>query len=146
MSPLISNSFQVTWSDLDANRHMRNTAYFDYAAQCRFLFFAGNGFGPNEFETHSIGPVILTETMTYKKELNFLEKFEVCLFCGGINESGTKFQTVDRFVSGDGRSHGELKTTFMWFDLRTRKTTRAPDALMELLMSIPKIDDFKTII
>jgi acyl-CoA thioester hydrolase len=32
--------FTVVWGDLDANQHMRNTAYLDYAAQSRFIFLA----------------------------------------------------------------------------------------------------------
>ena len=48
--------FQVTWADLDANRHLKNTGYLDYAAQSRFLYFAAGGFGQQQFAELNIGP------------------------------------------------------------------------------------------
>ncbi|HKZ73564.1 MAG TPA: acyl-CoA thioesterase [Steroidobacteraceae bacterium] len=54
--------FTVLWGDLDANQHMRNTAYLDYAAQSRFVFLASQGFGPGEFRRHRMGPVVLRDT------------------------------------------------------------------------------------
>ena len=143
MGELISHRFQVAWGDLDANRHMRNTRYLDYAAQCRFLYFASKDFGPAKFEAHGIGPVVLTETMSYRKELQFLEEFEVHLFCGGRNETESKYLFVNRFVGCDERHHGELRTTFMWFDLKARKLTRAPDDLMAVMKAVPCTEDFK---
>ena len=145
MSEPFSHRFQVAWGDLDANRHMRNTRYLDYAAQCRFLFFASQNFTPQQFEAYGIGPVVLTETMTYRKELHFLEVFDVRLFLAGFNEKGSKFIFVNRFVGADERPHGELRTTFVWFDLATRKSMRAPDNLMTIMKSLPSTNDFQMI-
>ena len=30
---LFTRSFEVRWADLDANRHLRHTAYLDYATR-----------------------------------------------------------------------------------------------------------------
>lgn len=39
MSKEFYKEFQVIWADMDPNRHMRHTAYNDYAAQLRVSFF-----------------------------------------------------------------------------------------------------------
>ena len=36
--------FNTKWADFDANRHMRHTAYNDYAAEVRIRYFAYAGF------------------------------------------------------------------------------------------------------
>ena len=145
MTEMISHRFQVAWGDLDANRHLRNTRYLDYAAQCRFLYFASRNFGPEKFEEHGIGPVVLTETMTYQRELRFLEEFDVRLMCGGMNSAGSKVQFVNPFIGKDERVHGELRTTFLWFDVKSRKATRAPDELMAAIKAVPHTSDFEAI-
>ena len=38
-------SFIAGWGDMDANAHMRNTAFLDRAADVRMMFFADHGFG-----------------------------------------------------------------------------------------------------
>ena len=145
MNKAISFDFKVAWGDLDANRHMRNTRYLDYAAQCRFLYFASKNFTPKKFEAHGIGPVVLTETMSYRRELRFLEDFEVRLLCGGRNEEATKYLFVNQFVTEEERLHGELRTLFMWFDLKTRRAIKPPYDLLETIKMIPNTEDYEVI-
>ena len=38
-----SKLLHVGWRDVDANGHMRNTAYLDLAADTRMFYFAENG-------------------------------------------------------------------------------------------------------
>jgi acyl-CoA thioester hydrolase len=37
--------FEVRWTDLDMNRHMRNTAYSEYCIDVRVSFLQEHGFG-----------------------------------------------------------------------------------------------------
>ena len=96
--------FQVTWADLDANRHMRNSSYLEYASQSRFVFLAGHGFTPEAFAEHAVGPAILKDEISYRKELRFLERFTVSLQIAGQNEDGSRSLFLNRFVREDGRS------------------------------------------
>ena len=68
---------QVRWDNLDANGHMRNSAYLDLSVQARFDFFAAGGFTPAEFARHGVGPVVLSETLTYKQECFLLETLRI---------------------------------------------------------------------
>ncbi|MCP4204821.1 MAG: acyl-CoA thioesterase [bacterium] len=56
-----AQTFHVRWADLDPNRHMRNTAYLDYATEVRFAYLAENGFPQARFAEDNFGPVIFRE-------------------------------------------------------------------------------------
>lgn len=43
--------FTTKWSDFDPNRHMRHTAYNEYAAEVKIRYFAEHNFSIQEFTT-----------------------------------------------------------------------------------------------
>lgn len=136
------SEFQVTWSDLDYNRHLKNTAYIDYAAQTRFLYFSSIGFGPEDFASHGIGPVVLNDSISYRRELAFLQPFKVEMLCGGANAKRSKYVAVNRFRGMDGQLHAEIKSLFVWFDLKHRKAVTGPRALLDGMDALPRTEDF----
>ena len=145
MTERVSFEFQVAWADLDSNRHLRNTAYLDYAAQTRFLYFASQGIGAKEFDRLGIGPAVLNDQVTYRRELHFMEQFHVELLCGGHNPSNSKFIVVNRFFGTDGKMRAEVRSLFVWFDLRTRKAVTAPESLRLSLTALPQTDDYENL-
>jgi len=137
--------YTVSWSDLDANVHMRNTGYLDYAAQTRFLFLKENGFTPAHFKEAGIGPVVFSEQIAYHKELHFLEGFSVTMELGGISEDGAKFIMVNRFKKADGRVAAEVVTRGAWFDLGARRVKAPPQALTDALLRLPRAETFESL-
>jgi len=138
-------TFKVNWADLDANNHMRNTGYLDYAAQARFLFLNSNGFTPTAFIVKRIGPVVFSDEITYKRELRFLDEFSVDLKLGGISEDGAKFVFINNFINGGGRLCATVKTKAAWFDLQSRKLKPPPAGLKKALEQMDKSEDFHVI-
>jgi acyl-CoA thioester hydrolase len=49
----------VRWADVDANGHMRNTAYSEFAADARIAFLAERGFTLHRLRELGIAPVVL---------------------------------------------------------------------------------------
>ena len=135
--------YTVAWSDLDANVHLRNTGYLDYAAQTRFLYLAEQGFTPAEFKTAGIGPVVFSEEIRYLRELRFLEEFSVTIELGGIHPEGSKFILVNRFLKTDGTVSAEVCTRGAWFDLRERRVTVPPPALTDAMLRLPRAEAFE---
>ena len=66
-------TFQITfptkWSDFDPNRHMRHTAYNEYAAEVRVRYFKSQNFSIDEFTKHNIGPILFEEYTSFRKEM-----------------------------------------------------------------------------
>jgi len=138
-------TFKVNWADLDANNHMRNTGYLDYAAQARFLFLNSCGFTPADFYAEGIGPVVFSDEITYNNELRFLDEFSVDLKIGGISEDGAKFVFINNFINGGGKLCATVKTKAAWFDLRSRKLRPPPARLKKVLEQMDKSEDFHSI-
>lgn len=136
MSEVFRAEFQVAWGDLDTNGHMANAAFLDYATQARFLFFSANGFEPADFRRHGVGPVIATDRIRYRRELLFLERFEVDYFVGAIAEDGARFTIRNRFFRGDELC-AEIETDGAWFDLKERRVVPPPAELDAVMRAIP---------
>lgn len=138
-------TYKVNWADLDANNHMRNTGYLDYAAQTRFLFLNSNGFTPTDFNAEQIGPVIFSDEITYKSELRFLDEFSVDLKLNGISEDGAKFVFVNSFTKSGGKLCATVKTKAAWFDLQSRKLRPPTARLKKVLEQMERSEDFHII-
>lgn len=126
---------QVRWDDLDANGHMRNSAYLDMSVQARFEFFAAGGFTPAEFSRHGVGPVVLRETLTYKKECFLLETLRVHVRITQIKEDGSRFSLVTDIFKPDGELAATVNVDAAVFHLSRRRIGPAPEAMMEILRS-----------
>ena len=134
-------TFHVRWGDMDFNAHMRNTAYLDISGDVRMMYFAEHGFAMKEFERLRFGPVILKDELEYFRELHLLESIRVDLHVAGLNDDAGRFLLRNDFFREDKlvarvTSHGG------WLNLDRRKLTPPPDALAELLRSIPRTADF----
>ena len=70
-------TFNTKWSDFDPNRHMRHTAYNDYAAEVRVRFFQEHGLSINEFAKLNIGPILFKEETSFLKEIHIGENITV---------------------------------------------------------------------
>ena len=75
--------FEVRWADLDGNRHVRNTAFSEYASHTRFQLLAAHGFTPAKLESLRFGPVMMREEIRYKREVLFGDTLSVNVSCAG---------------------------------------------------------------
>jgi len=137
--------FTVVWADLDANQHMRNTAYLDYAAQSRFLFLASRGFPPGEFRRHRLGPVVLRDTVEYRRELNHLDVFTLRLELAGMSEDGARFALANTFTNARGELAATVRSDGAWFALEARRVQPPPEALLAAMNRMPRSAEFRTL-
>ena len=138
-------TFQVTWGDLDANVHLRNTSYLDYAAQVRFLYLNSQGFTPAHFKQAGIGPIVFSEEIRYMKELQFLEEFNVDFRVAGQSVDGSKFIIVNGVFRLDGQVCAEIRTKGAWFNLNARKVTAPPEALKAAFDRLAQTEDYQVL-
>jgi len=130
-----SSEHQVRWDNLDANGHMRNSAYLDLSVQARFEFFAAGGFTPAEFDLHGVGPVVLAETLTYKKECFLMETLRIQVRITHIKEDGSRFSLVTDIYKPNGELAATVSVDAAVFHLATRRIGPAPESMLEILNS-----------
>ena len=139
-------SFKVRWADLDSNAHMRHTAYLDMCATARFSFLSNFGFNEKRFIELNIGPILFNENIRYFKEVRGGETIEIHVRVSGMSEDGRKWEmNHDLFRKSDGEMVANLKVFGAWMDLKARKLTRPPEALLETFQSVPRTKDYRTL-
>ena len=60
---------QVLWSQIDANMHLRHSAYADVAAQARVMLLESLGLDGKILATEKLGPILFREELIYLKEV-----------------------------------------------------------------------------
>ncbi len=142
MSEPFSVTFQVGWGDLDANAHMRNTAYLDHSADARMMFFASRGFSMREFERLRFGPVIRRDEVEYFREMRLLEHVRVTLAAVGLSADDARFRLRNEFFREDGRLVARVTSEGGWLDQTARKLTAPPAELARCMREMSRSEDF----
>ena len=137
--------FNTKWSDFDPNRHMRHTAYNDYAAEVRIRYFEHAGFPVDMIAADGIGPILFTENTSFRKEIRMGGKIVVNAKLLGISEDKGKWKIRHEVLNPEGKVAAIIEVYGAWIDLEKRKLTVLPEKYDELLNHMDKTEDFELI-
>ena len=137
--------FATKWSDFDPNRHMRHTAYNEYAAEVRIRYFADNNFSIQEFTKHNIGPILFEEYTSFRKEIHLGENISVNIKLSGISENYERWKIVHEVFNEAGKLSAIIKVYGAWIDLTKRKLTAPPKEAFAMFEKAERTDDFEII-
>lgn len=140
---MYSKTFVAGWGEMDCNSHMRNTAYLDRSADVRMMFFADNGFPMSEFMTRRFGPVVMKDEIEYFREVSLLGEFTVTFGLAGLADDGSRMALRNEFRMVDGKLIARVTSTGGWLDLAARKLIRPPEALMAVLRTLDRTEDYR---
>ncbi|MCL6267415.1 acyl-CoA thioesterase [Flagellimonas myxillae] len=135
--------FEVRWNDLDANRHLANSAYINFMSHTRMSFLTQLGFAHREFETHEIGPVVFYEHIYYFKEVFPGKPIKVSLEITGMSADGRFFEFHHNFYDSKGKHLAHCEMMFAWIDMKTRKLVALPKEAKEIFDQHEKSPDFR---
>lgn len=137
--------FSTRWADFDPNRHMRHSAYNDYAAEARVRFFRDHGFSLAEFNKQNIGPVLFSENTKFLREINLSEDITVELFVKGLSKDGRKFKFQHNIYKENNVLAAQIEVFGAWLDLSQRKLTIPPQEIVTTFEALDKSVDFEII-
>lgn len=137
--------FATKWSDFDPNRHMRHTAYNDYAAEVRIRYFAHAGFPVDEIAADGIGPILFTENTSFRREILAGENISANLKLSGLSEDQSRWKIRHEVIKENGEIAAIIEVYGAWIDLEKRKLTKLPKKYDTLLQNIDKTEDFEMI-
>jgi acyl-CoA thioester hydrolase len=135
--------FDIRWSDLDANRHLANSAYINFMSHTRMGFLIENGFTQRELAKHNIGPVVFYEHMYYFKEAFPGKPVKVSLEIAGLSEDGMFFEFIHNFYDANGKNFASCEMMGVWIDLKTRQLIGLPEGFNDALRNVPRAKTFK---
>src|SRR5512146_1848805 len=124
-------AFTVRWSDLDANRHLKNTAFVEYAVDTRFQMLESRGYPQARFEEQRFGPVLFREEIRYRREVVAGQTVTVNVVAAGMSSDGSHWIVRHDVRGPDGKEAAVLTVEGAWIHLDTRRLVTPPAELME---------------
>ncbi len=143
-------NFQVTfatkWSDFDPNRHMRHTAYNDYAAEVRVRYFKEQGVSIEDFAKENLGPILFKEETSFYKEIHIGEDITVNLSLKAVSNNIERWKLLHQIFNEEGKIAAEVMVYGAWIDLTKRKLAVPSAKFTSLFSSLNQTEDFEEII
>jgi len=132
----------VMWSQIDANHHMRHSAYADFAAQARMALLDKIGLDPQIFLKHNRGAVLFKEELTYLKEINMNEHISISCELLKCKTDGSKWSIKHQIFNSKQQLSAIVIVDGAWIDLKKRKVAALPEDILPLFLDIPRSDSF----
>lgn len=140
---MYKKEFEIRWSDVDANRHLANSAYVNFMSHTRVTFFETHGFSLSNLVKFDVSPVIFYEHIYYFKEAFLGTPITVSLEVSGFSEDGMFFKIEHNFYNHKGEHLASCEILGAWINLKTRALTALPKHLLGEMETFPKSKDFK---
>ncbi len=137
---------QVRWSDIDQNRHLRHSAYYDYGATVRIACFSQHGLTNLKLEELHIGPIVFREEAIFKREIKFEDKITVDLVVTKASSDYSRWSIRHYFYKEGGTLSAIINLDGAWIDIVKRKLAVPNEFIQTVFQNFPKADDFKPII
>ncbi|MDK2122750.1 acyl-CoA thioesterase [Parachitinimonas caeni] len=133
------------WADVDANRHLKHSAYADWATHTRVEWLNSHGFTLKKFTELQIAPIIFEETTKYFKEIYMSEQITIDLMLVGLNHDASRYHLRQYFRRGDTVcAQYEIKGA--WLDVASRRIAPPPPGLLEATTNLQRADDYAEIV
>lgn len=136
---------QVLWSQIDANVHLRHSAYADFCAQARSNMLNQLGLSLEEFNKRKIGPILFREELNYLREIGLDERIKVSVVITKFNTLNSRFSFRHEIYKENGVKAAVVVVDGAWMNIIERKLTNIPDEWMEIVRNIPKSEDYTEI-
>jgi len=139
---LFTRHFTIRWSDVDANGHMRNTAYSELCSDTRVALLAEGSFPWDRFEALGLGPVLLRETIAYRREAALGEDVRVDVRAAGLSPDGARWLLRHRMRNSDGERMATVTVLGGWIDFRARRLVVPPPGLAAVFEATRRTQSF----
>jgi len=140
---MYTKSFDIRWSDLDANRHLANASYLNFMSHTRMGFLMECGFNQASMAAHQLGPVVFYEHIYYFKEAFPGKPVRVSLELKGLSEDGMFFEFHHNFYDHKGKNFAHCEMMGAWIDIESRALSPLPEIFMKAFNAVEKASYFK---
>ncbi len=134
---------KVLWAQIDANMHLRHSAYADFAAQARLEMLERLGMAANVMQVEKIGPILFREETVYLKEIRLGDTVKVSCLLSKCREDGSRWSFLQEVFRQDDVIAARITVDGAWIDMVKRKLTAPPEAFREkFLNELPRTAHF----
>lgn len=138
-------TIQIRWADIDANRHLRHSVYYDYGATMRMMFLSERGLTTAKLEEFQIGPILFREEAIFKREIKLEDLITIDVCVVKTTEDFSRWSLRHNFIKADGSIAALLNVDGAWIDMEKRKLATPNEFIQGIFGSFPKAPDFQWI-
>lgn len=140
-----SKTYEIRWSDLDANGHVNYSAYVNAAGDVRFRFFGEHGFSPDKFAQLGAGPVFTALHVEFLREVRMGETVTITFALSGLSPLGGRWKVHHDILKSNGKKAVDLDVEGVVLDLTLRKPVLPSADLLQIFHLIPRAKDFEVL-
>ncbi|MBS1617301.1 MAG: thioesterase family protein [Bacteroidetes bacterium] len=134
---------QIRWSDIDANNHLRHSAFYDYGAWIRIVFLAAQGIDMQWMKANENGPILFREEALFKREIRFEDKVTINVEITKATGDYSRWSLRHSFVKEDGTLAAIINVDGAWFSTAERKLIVPGAELVQAFDAFPKAQEFE---
>jgi acyl-CoA thioester hydrolase len=138
-----SGTYEIRWSDLDANGHVNYAAYIDAAGDLRYRFFTEHEFPPERFEQLGIGPIYTAIHARFLREVRMGETITITYSLSGLSAQGARWKVHHGVLKSNGKKAVSIDLEGAILDLSTRRPALPTPELLQTFNLIPRSTDFE---
>jgi acyl-CoA thioester hydrolase len=141
-----STVISIRWADIDANFHLRHSAYYDFGAQHRVDILSQHGLTLATMQKLHVGPVLFREECLFKKEIHLTDKITLSTCMMKMRQDGSRFTIQHLFTNEQGQRCALLTVDGAWIDTKLRKLVHpVPTEITAVMNLFPKGERFEEV-
>ncbi len=138
-----SKTYEIRWSDIDANGHVNYAAYIDATGDLRYRFFIENEFPPERFELLGVGPIYTAIHASFLREVRMGETVTITFFLSGLSPQGARWKVHHDVLKSNGKKAVSINLEGALLNLSTRRPAFPTPELLHAFNLIPHSPDFE---
>ena len=138
-----SGTYEIKWSDLDANDHVNYAVYIDAAGDLRYRFFSEHEFPPERFKQLGIGPIYTAIHARFLREVRMGETITITYSLSGLSPQGARWKVHHNVLKSNGKKAVSIDLEGAILNLTTRKPVPPTLELLQTFNLIPRSTDFE---
>lgn len=140
---MFNQTVQIRWADIDANRHLRHSVYYDYGASMRMNALTSHGLSMKKLEELGLGPVLFREEAIFKREIMFEDIITIDVEVVRARQDFARWSLRHNFTKADGTVAAIINIDGAWIDLAKRKLAVPGEFITHVFEQFPKSQDFQ---
>jgi acyl-CoA thioester hydrolase len=135
--------YEVRWTDIDANRHVRYSAYVDAAAEMRYRFLNQQGFPSTELEKLGIGLIYTSLMINFYREVLLGEVLTITFLLTGMSPLGVRWKIRHDFLKANGKKAASMSLEGAFLNMDTRQPMIPTPEMLALFHQVPRSLEFE---
>ena len=136
---------QIRWADIDANRHLRHSVYYDYGATMRMNVLNEGGLTTHKLEELAIGPILFREEAIFKREILLEDMITLTVELVKATEDYSRWSLRHQFLKNGDTIAALLNVDGAWIDLNKRKLAIPHEFIRSIFDKFPRSSDFQLV-